>query len=153
MQQSTKRLSNRPGVQNDSKDRYNMSNNKTTSYDSVQVFYNMVCDLADHLRENFQYGETVRGHMVENRELRKQFNKLNDLTAQIDALRAGPDFTGLDPSLIEVLDGVIMVFSKFEARFETIGLADHNQETMIRLRAVRLGLVDVVSALRPLQFA
>lgn len=52
-----------------------------------------------------------------------------------------------------MLDGVIMVFSKFEARFETIGLADHNQETMIRLRAVRLGLVDVVSALRPLQFA
>ena len=130
-----------------------MSNNKTTRHAAVQVFYDVVAELADHLRDNFQYGETVRGHMVENFELRKQFKKLNDLTFQIDTLRAGPDFTGLDLSLVEVLDGVIAVFKKFEAKFEVMGMDVHNPETMIRLRSVRLGLVDLVSALRPLQFA
>ena len=39
----------------------------TSTWDSMQKFYDMVGDTADHLRNNFQYGETVRGHMSRTR--------------------------------------------------------------------------------------
>lgn len=122
----------------------------TTSYDAIVSFYDMVGSTADDLR-SFQYGRTLRGHMVETRELRKLFNKLNDLTAAMDTAIHTPDFTGTGPDTLKVITALSKVFKKFEAKFEVIGFSDDFPATTIKLRAVRLGLDDLAGSLRLLQ--
>jgi len=125
----------------------------TSSWDSMQKFYDMVGDTADHLRNNFQYGETVRGHMVENQELRKLFKKLNNLTAQIDRARTVPDFSGTGPDMLALVEALAIVLAKFEHKLELMGMDVDAPGTLVRLRAVRSGLDDLTWALTTLRLA
>jgi hypothetical protein len=100
---------------------------------------NHVLTVADQLYV-YQYGESTTGHKIENRELRKLFNKLNDLH-ETATLTNFSQVTGAhDFDWRPVLRGYRKVFKKFMVAFDTIGFADDSPELMDALKTARYDL-------------
>jgi hypothetical protein len=98
-----------------------------------------VLTVADQLYV-FQYGESTTGHKIENRELRKLFNKLNDLheTTTLTNFAQVTETQSVDWR--PVLRGYRKTFKKFIAAFDVMGLADDFPEIIEELKTSRYDL-------------